>query len=319
MLIAMCFILLFLHETNTVHHSKKVIISDKHSGNDSLKSKSVESFQQSLRNVDVFDNNPDLEANQNDINTNLYKHEAIAITMELIEEYYGEKSVIRIYSLDENDYKGILALITILDPKTITIALAENQIYSNGETTREAALRHNAILGINAGGFMSENGKIRPLGTTVLDGEPITLSPSTDLIFVGFDHNGNLIGERISSTEKIQELNIINGASFLPIILKDGTRQSIPSNWRNLKEPRTIIGNLENGDLVFMVIDGRKEGWSNGITLEEAQDKLLELNTLNAYNLDGGGSSTFYFNGRVLNKPSLGYERKVVTNLLILP
>jgi exopolysaccharide biosynthesis protein len=56
-----------------------------------------------------------------------------------------------------------------------------------------------------------------------------------------------------------------------------------------------------------------------GVTLEEAQSKLQEFNVRDAYNLDGGGSSTFYYDGKILNRPSDGRERRVTTNIVIIP
>jgi exopolysaccharide biosynthesis protein len=47
--------------------------------------------------------------------------------------------------------------------------------------------------------------------------------------------------------------------------------------------------------------------------------KLLDLGVIDAYNLDGGGSSAFVFDGRVLNRPSDGSERPVVNNIVIMP
>jgi len=139
------------------------------------------------------------------------------------------------------------------------------------------------------------------------------------LSVIGFNKQGNLVGGRIESEQQIYDMGIINGASFLPTLLKDGIKQPIPKDWANARHPRTLIGHFENGDLLFIVIDGRRNGWSNGVTLEEAQSKLLEFNVRDAYNLDGGGSSTFYYNGKVLNKPSGGSERKVTTNIVIKP
>jgi exopolysaccharide biosynthesis protein len=69
---------------------------------------------------------------------------------------------------------------------------------------------------------------------------------------------------------------------------------------------------------LFIVIDGRQKG-SSGVTLEEAQSKLLEFNVRDAYTLDGGGSSTFVYKGKVLNNPSDGSERQVVSNFVIVP
>lgn len=174
------------------------------------------------------------------------------------------------------------------------------------------------MLAVNAGGFSSEGGNIYPMGITVIDGEIATFSDSP-LSFIGFNQSGNLVGGEVSSREQIKEMGVQQGASFLPTLLKGSKKQPIPSNWANTRHPRTLIGHFTNGDLFFMVIDGRREGWSSGVTLEEAQDKLLQFNIQDAYNLDGGGSSTFYYNGEVLNKPSGGKERRVTTSIVVLP
>jgi len=66
-------------------------------------------------------------------------------------------------------------------------------------------------------------------------------------------------------------------------------------------------------------VDGRQADWSSGVTLERLQVKLAELGVKEGYNLDGGGSSTFVFKGEVLNRPSDGKQRPVVTNIVIMP
>jgi hypothetical protein len=85
------------------------------------------------------------------------------------------------------------------------------------------------------------------------------------------------------------------------------------------RQPRTIIGEYANGDLILIVVDGRQADWSSGVTLERLQVKLAELGVKEGYNLDGGGSSTFIFKGEVLNRPSDGKQRPVVTNIVIMP
>jgi exopolysaccharide biosynthesis protein len=139
------------------------------------------------------------------------------------------------------------------------------------------------------------------------------------LSFVGFNRSGQLVGGRIDTKEQLLALDVLHGSSFLPTLLKGGKKQTIPAAWANTRHPRTLIGHFENDDLLFIVIDGRRKGWSNGVTLEEAQDKLLEFKVRDAYNLDGGGSSTFYYDGKVLNRPSDGKERRVMTNIVVLP
>lgn len=113
-------------------------------------------------------------------------------------------------------------------------------------------------------------------------------------------------------------LDPYQGVSFLPVLLKEGIKTSIPREWQITKQPRTIIGKYANDDLIMIVVDGRQNDWSLGVTLERLQDKLLELGVKDAYNLDGGGSSAMYYNGELLNRPSEGRERPVVNNILIL-
>ncbi|MCK9912070.1 phosphodiester glycosidase family protein, partial [Microbacteriaceae bacterium K1510] len=133
----------------------------------------------------------------------------------------------------------------------------------------------------------------------------------TKLSFVGFNNKGHLVGGKIASKEQIKQKGILQGASFLPTLLQNGKRMPIPRDWANKRQPRTLIGHFDNGDLLLIVIDGRRQGWSNGVTLEEAQRKLQEFHVRDAYNLDGGGSSAFYYKGKILNRPSDGKERPV--------
>ena len=231
---------------------------------------------------------------------------------------FGNNATIKVYSLAEAGYRGYMAKVRVHKREAIRMVLAEDRVGSRGETTSAAAARSGAVLAVNAGGFFASDGRLLPVGITVVDGEVLTFA-DLHLSFVGFNRSGKLVGGNITTREQLAELDVIHGASFLPTLLKGGVKQPIPSAWANTRHPRTLIGHFENDDLLLIVIDGRREGWSTGVTLEEAQDKLLEFNVRDAYNLDGGGSSTFYYDGRVLNRPSGGAERRVTTNLVIIP
>ncbi len=75
------------------------------------------------------------------------------------------------------------------------------------------------------------------------------------------------------------------------------------------RQPRTAVGAVGANHYVFVVVDGRDEGYSRGVTMTELAELMRGLGAQIAYNIDGGGSSTFYFNGSVLNRPSNGGER----------
>ena len=234
---------------------------------------------------------------------------------------FGQNATIKVYSLEEAGYRGYMAKVRLHNPRAVRMVLAGDRVENcKGETTSAAARRTGAILAVNAGGFYAHEGSLIPIGITVIDGEILTFATyDKDLSFIGFNRSGQLVGGRIETKEQLQALDVMHGASFLPTLLKDGKKQPIPAEWANTRHPRTLIGHFENDDLLFIVIDGRRQGWSVGVTLEEAQDKLLEFKVRDAYNLDGGGSSTFYYDGKVLNRPSDGRERVLTTNIVVLP
>jgi exopolysaccharide biosynthesis protein len=234
-----------------------------------------------------------------------------------IGQTFGKNANIKVFSLKEAGYRGYMAKVKLHDPPAIKLILSNDKIGDKGETTSAAAKRTNAVLAINGGGFAKKNGLLYPMGITVVDGKIRTFY-RTDLSFIGFNNKGDLVGGNITTKKQIEDMNIMQGATFVPTLLKNGKKLTIPKAYANTKEPRTLIGHFSNGDLLFIVIDGRQKG-SSGVTLEEAQDKLLEFNVRDAYTLDGGGSSTFVYKGKVMNNPSDGRERKVVSSFVILP
>jgi exopolysaccharide biosynthesis protein len=93
--------------------------------------------------------------------------------------------------------------------------------------------------------------------------------------------------------------------SFGPALVIDG--EVVASNTRNSNRdnPRTAVGQMDEGHYVFIVVDGRTQT-SQGMTTDELAQVFKDLGCTVAYNLDGGGSSTMYFNGEVINNPTDG-------------
>ena len=83
--------------------------------------------------------------------------------------------------------------------------------------------------------------------------------------------------------------------------------------------PRTAIAATANHHLLLLIADGKQPDWSIGLTLQQCAETLKELGAINAMNLDGGGSTTLYADGQVLNRPSDGRERNVTSILAIVP
>lgn len=82
--------------------------------------------------------------------------------------------------------------------------------------------------------------------------------------------------------------------------------------------PRTGVGIISPYHYVFVVVDGRKEGYSKGMTLNEFSKVFENIGCTDAYNLDGGGSSTMYFMGRVVNNPLGKNEEREISDILYI-
>lgn len=136
------------------------------------------------------------------------------------------------------------------------------------------------------------------------------------------DHRPMHVGKRTG---------VINGG---PRLLKDG-RVEITGATEGFHHPdnaefyyrfgerrhaRTIAGIKENGNLLFVTVDGKKPGYSIGLTFEEEAALMRSLGAKDAVNLDGGGSTTMAVNGQLVSRPSdAAGERPIGDAMLILP
>ena len=78
------------------------------------------------------------------------------------------------------------------------------------------------------------------------------------------------------------------------------------------RNPRTLAGVTGSGALLLVTVDGRRPGWSAGMSLPEAARLMRDLGARDALNLDGGGSTAMVIGGRAVNRPSdRGGERAV--------
>lgn len=116
-----------------------------------------------------------------------------------------------------------------------------------------------------------------------------------------------------------------------PLLARNGTKLFLAS-WRDEafsdshltgRHPRTAVARLANGDTLLVTIDGRQPGWSDGISLSDLRDLLVDhMGARDALNLDGGGSTVMTVGGEVRNRFSdvVGGRRteRSVANALLL-
>jgi len=86
----------------------------------------------------------------------------------------------------------------------------------------------------------------------------------------------------------------------------------------NRRHPRTAVGQRADGRIVMLVVDGRRPGYSSGMTNFELAQTMLRLGVVTASALDAGGSSTMAFGGQLLSRPSDGGGERLVSEALLV-
>lgn len=81
--------------------------------------------------------------------------------------------------------------------------------------------------------------------------------------------------------------------------------------------PRTAIGYTSEGDLLILIVDGRQSE-SRGVNLDELAKIMKDIGAVEALNLDGGGSSSIFANGRLLNRPAGGSNQREVMSAIAI-
>ncbi len=231
----------------------------------------------------------------------------------------SDKITAQLFNIHAQNFSGYALKVKLKSAKGMQMTLGKDK-YGGAETTLAAARRYQAVAGINAGGFADQDGKRYPLSTTVLNGKYLSGFQPTykDLFFVGLNKDMKLIGGKFNNQSQLDQQQPKFGASFVPVLMKNGVPQAIPAKWQSspTRAPRTVVANYKDNQLLFLVIDGYDESGSSGATLKEVQILLSRFGAIDGYNLDGGGSSSLVFNGQVVNHPSDGALRPVPTNFL---
>lgn len=231
-----------------------------------------------------------------------------------------EDTKLKMRRIESTRYVGYV--LEIPDPRRVKVATAKN-IQEKGETVSNIAKDNDAVAAINAGGFHDPNGTGTgrlPYGFIMQDGNYVIgkdVGPDEAVDFVGFTKQGNLIAGTYTKTE-LADMDAAEGITFGPPLIVDGQKMITDGDGGWGIGPRTAIGQKKDGTVIFLVIDGRQPGYSTGATLRDVQDVLYEEGCYIAANLDGGSSTTLYYNGKVVNKPAdlLG-ERMIPTAFIV--
>ena len=216
-----------------------------------------------------------------------------------------------------------VADVQLKDASSLKSAFANNEFGNNiTQNTSAIAAENNAIFAINGDyyGFRSD-------GITIRNGQIFRDHPARTGLAIYSDGLMKIYHETETSAEELVKQGVTQTLSFGPALVENASaitdfgQVSIDKNFGNRSiqnsNPRTGIGILSPNHYVFIVVDGRSQE-SQGMTLTEFAKVFEDLGCTVAYNLDGGGSSTMYFMGKVVNNPlGKGQERGVSDILYI--
>ena len=218
--------------------------------------------------------------------------------------YEDDYKKITIKTYERNSTKIYLAFVTLKKNSSIKSALAGETYGKNvTATTSSMAESSAAILAVNGDYYGA-----RDNGYVIRDGVIYRSSAKADQedLVIYKDGSMKIINESEVSAQELVDEGAVTVLSFGPALVEDG-KVSVSQNDEVGKamasNPRTAIAITEDNHYLFIVSDGRTDE-SEGLSLYELATFAASLGAKTVYNLDGGGSSTMYFNGNVVNNPT---------------
>lgn len=236
-----------------------------------------------------------------------YEDNEIQITIEQVREYNSDIYIADIYLKDATYLKTALAKDTFgknIKEKTSVMAKKKNAILAvNGD-----------YYGFRTEGFVLRNGQLLR--------DTARKSGIDDALVIDRNGDFSIIDERKTNLNILDLNSIWQILTFGPALVKDGeikvnkdteVAQAMNSN------PRTAIGQVSYLHYLIIVSDGRTSK-SKGLSLYQLANLFLDRGCTTAYNLDGGGSSTMYFNGKIINNPTDGrsFEERAVSDIVYI-
>ena len=207
-----------------------------------------------------------------------------------------------------NDTQIYVADVTLSSADYLKTALAQNSYGTNVTSkTSVTAAENNAILAVN-GDYYGANSLGYVIRNGVVYRDSVREDASNGDLAIYKDGSFKIIYENQISADQLVQDGVVNLLAFGPSLVENGeisvginteVGQAMASN------PRTAIGIIDENHYIIVVSDGRTSE-SKGLSLYQMAEVMKSYGVKTAYNLDGGGSSTLYFNGQVINKPTTG-------------
>ena len=222
--------------------------------------------------------------------------------------YKDENISINLTETTVNHTQVYVADVTVSSSEYLKTAFAQNSFGTNVTAkTSVTAAENDAILAVN-GDYYGANSSGYVIRNGVVYRDTVRENSNNGDLAIYKDGSFKIIYEDQISADQLVKDGVINLLAFGPALVENGeiavgknqeVGQAMASN------PRTAIGIIDENHYIIVVSDGRTSE-SEGLSLYQLAEVMKSYGAKTAYNLDGGGSSTLYFNGQVINKPTTG-------------
>lgn len=210
---------------------------------------------------------------------------------ELMEHKDGE--LYKIITFEVNGEPAYLA--AIYDPSKVKLAITE-QIGVIGEYVTKMAQRTNAVLAINAGGFVDAGNNLgeSPTGITIVDKQIVTNNEYGTAVstggIIGMTDDNVLVLLKNTTAEEALEMGVRDAVSWGPFLIVNGVASTVSGNGGWGGGARSAIGQRKDGTILFLVVDSNSIR-TTGAGMEDLVEIMQRYGAYNAANLDGGTSS----------------------------
>ena len=212
-------------------------------------------------------------------------------------------------------------MLVIYDPSRIMVATIDNYNHNGaGLTLKQLIDKYGGVGGINGGQYEDTNGMGIggwPEGIVISEGKLRMGSKGGTYNVYGLT-NDNVLVVGSMTAQKALDIGVRDAVSFGPALIVNGVAAKYSGAGGGLN-PRTAIGQREDGAILLLVIEGRKTS-SMGATMADLIKVMQDYGAVNAANLDGGMSSAMWlYDDELVSSSSIRVSRQMPTAFIILP
>lgn len=261
----------------------------------------------------------DVQSSGGDSGAGLSSEESL--NYEVLNAYSDTEISVILKKYREYETDIYVADIRLDSPEYLRCAFADDTYGRNvKEKTSEMAERVGAVVAVNGDYYGA-----REMGFVIRNGEMYRAAPDVQLesLVIMEDGSFRIVEQRSSRAKNLLDEGARHAFTFGPGLLNEGEltvdrRDEVAQSMRS--NPRTAIGRIGENHYILLVSDGRTAS-SEGLSLYELGTFMKAIGAVDAYNLDGGGSSTMYFMGEVVNFPTTDgkkYNERRVSDIVYI-